>query len=100
MVPDKKPVHQKTRVVRYDQRYFKVTPKGRAPKVTKVWKADEEPWYIRYAYDWMLLLFALPILAARASVSSDGWTAVSLEVILMGIFFMWLVTLPPEEHER
>jgi len=100
MMPDKKPVHRVTRVVRYDQRYFKVTPKGRAPKVTKVWKADEKPWYIRYAYDWMLLLIVLPFLVARASVSTEGGVAFCLEVVIMGIFIMWLVTLPPEEHER
>jgi hypothetical protein len=81
-------------------RYFKVTPKGRAPKVTREWKVEEKPWYIRYAFDWMLLLIALPFLLARGSVSDDGWTAFGLEVILVGIFFMWLVTLPPEKHER
>jgi len=73
---------------------------GVATKVTKVWKADEKPWYTRYAYDWMLILIAVPFLVARASVPNDGWTAFGLEYILIGIFFMWLVTLPPEEHER
>jgi hypothetical protein len=100
MVPDKKPGQQKTKVVRYNQRYFKVTPKGRAPKVTRVWKVEEKPWYIRYAYDWMLLLIAVPFLVARAWVPNNGWTAFGLEYILIGIFFMWLVTLPPGEHER
>lgn len=100
MVSEKESGRQKAIVVRDKQRYFKVTTKGRAPKVTRVWEADEMPWYIRYAYDWTLLLIALPILVARASVSSDGWVSVALEFILIGIFFMWLVTLPPEEHER
>ncbi len=80
------------------QRYFKLTPKGRAPEVTMEWPAAEMPWYIRYAYDWMLLLIALPVLLARAIVDSDGLVAFGLEVVLIGIFFMWLVTLPPEQR--
>jgi len=100
MVPIKQPGHQKTIVIRQEQRYFKVAPKDRAPKVTREWKADEKPWYIRYAFDWLLLLIAIPFVLARTSVSDGGLAAFGLEVVLIGIFFMWLVTLPPEEHER
>ena len=61
---------------------------------------EEKPWYVRYAFDWMLLLFAVPFITLRNMVPDDGWVAFSLEVILFWIFFMWLVTLPVEDHER
>ena len=85
---------------REGQRYFKLTPKGRPPKVHMEWPAEEKPWYIRYAYDWVLLLIAIPLLILRVSVNNDGWVAICLEVILIGIFFMWLVTLPSSEYEK
>ena len=99
MVRDKDPALQRAISVQRDQRYFKVTDKGRAPKVTREWKVEEKPWYIRYAFDWTLLLISIPFIIARASVSNDGWAAFSLEVVLVGIFIMWLVTLPPEVNE-
>lgn len=81
------------------QRCFKVTPKGRAPEVTMEWPAGEKPWYIRYAYDWMLFLLAVPFVTARAIVDDDGWASFVMEIILVGIFFMWLVSLTPENYE-
>ena len=100
MVSIKKPSHHMTSAMMLEQRHFKITPKGRAPKVTREWKADKKPWYIRYAFDWTLVLIAFPFIVARASVSDVTWAAFSFEVVLIGIFFMELVTLPPEEHER
>ena len=82
------------------QRHFKVTPKGRAPEVTRVWEVKDTPWYVRYAIDWILLLFAIPLILLRTLVPDDGWVAFTLEVVLIFIFFMWLVTLPVEDHER
>ena len=81
------------------RRHIEVTPKGRAPEVTRVWEVKDTPWYVRYAYDWFLLLVAIPILITRSLVPDGGWMAFILEVLLIGIFFMWLVSLPPEKHE-
>lgn len=81
------------------QRSREVRPKGRALEVTRVWEVRDTPWYVRYAYDWFLLLVATPILFARSLVPDGGGMAFILEVLLIGIFFMWLVSLPPEKHE-
>ena len=100
MNPDNRPDHHKTIGELQNQRYFKVTDKGRAPKVTREWKVREKPWYIRYAWDWMLLLIAIPLVYTRAFVSDDGLAAFGIEIALICIFYMWLVTLPSGEHER
>jgi hypothetical protein len=100
MVPDKEPRNQHIRDIENTERYFKVTPKGRAPKVTREWNADDKPWYIRYAFDWMLLLIAVPFIVASMSVTDDSWAAFSLDVVLIGIFFMWLETQVHEVHDR
>lgn len=84
---------------REEQRYFKVTPKVRAPEVHMEWPEEEKPWYIRYAYDWMLLLIAIPFLVVRVFVNNDGWTAFLMETVLVGILCMWLVSLPPGKYE-
>lgn len=81
------------------QRSREVKPKGRAPEVTRVWEVRDTPWYVRYAYDWFLLLVVTPILIARSLMPEGGWMAFILEVLLIGIFVMWLVSLPPEKHE-
>jgi hypothetical protein len=94
------PDHLDPREGQYHQRYFKLTRKGRAPKVTRVWPVEAKPWHIRYAYDWILLLISIPLIYGRVSISSNEWIAFSLEVLLAGIFFMWLTTLTHEEHER
>jgi hypothetical protein len=70
------------------QRYFKVTPKGRAPKVTRIWPAEEIPWYSQYYLDFLLLLIAIPIVYARSKVPDGGWVAFGLEIILVWIVIM------------
>jgi hypothetical protein len=84
----------------HHQRYFKLTRKGRVPKVTREWPAEEKPWYIRYAYDWMLLLITILLLVTRAVIVTNEWIAFSLDVLMMCIFFMWLTTLTPEQAEK
>jgi hypothetical protein len=96
MVLDKESNRGRIIIIHDDQRYFKVTAKGRAPKVTREWKVKDTPWYIRYAFDWILFLFAIPFIVARALVSDGGWFAFILEAVLVGIFIMWLVTLTSE----
>ena len=97
---EQEPSHHQVGGVRNNQRYFKVTNKGRAPKVTRVWGVEEKPWYIRYAWDWILLLIAIPLVIAKASISDEGLAAYGIDMILIWIIFLWLVTLPPGEHER
>jgi hypothetical protein len=68
------------------QRYFKVTPKGRAPEVHMEWPAEEEiPWYYRYFLDFVLILIAVPLIYARTKVLDDGWVACVIEMILVFI---------------
>jgi len=81
------------------QRSLNPTPQGRAPEVTRVWEVKDTPWYVRYAFDWFLLLIALPILIARLLMPDGEWIAFILEILLIGIFFMWLASLPPEKNE-
>ncbi len=97
---EREPRNHQVGRVKNNQRYFKVTPKGRAPKVTRVWKVEEKPWYIRYAYDWILLLIVIPLVYSWTFVSDEGWAAYGIEIALICIFYLWLVTLPHEEHER
>ena len=78
------------------QRYFKLTPKARAPEVTREWPAEKMPWYYQYALQWMLLLIALPIVYTRIHVSEDTWLAYILEMVL--IWFFIQIILPPREH--
>lgn len=78
------------------QRYFKVTPKGRAPKVTWVWPAEKLPWYYQYALHWILITAAIPLIYLRPRVSDDGWIGYILEVILIFIFIQ--IILPPRDQ--
>jgi len=99
MVEKVAPDLQDSRIERHHhQRYFKLTRKGRVPKVTRVWPVEEKPWYIRYAFEWMLLLISIPLSFSRVVFASNEWISFSLEVLLAGIFFMWLTTLTPENH--
>ena len=84
---------------REGQRYFKVTPKGRAPKVHLEWPAEEEiEWYYAYFMHVILVLIAIPVAMARKDVRDDGWLALILDAILIWIFLA--VILPPKKHWR
>jgi hypothetical protein len=75
------------------QRYFKLTSRGRAPKVHLEWPAEEEiPWYYRYFLDFVLILIAIPLIYARTKVLDDGWAAYGIEMIL--VFIVLLVIQP------
>ena len=78
------------------QRYFKLTPKGRAPKVTRVWPAEKLPWYYQYALHCFLLTAAMPLIYLRTRVSDDGWIGYILEGILIFIFIQ--IILPPRDQ--
>ena len=82
------------------QQHIKPTPNTCAPEVTREWPAEKIPWYIQYVFDWILFMIVLLFIVARAVVSNEGWTTFLLVYILIGLFFMWLVTISPEEHER
>ncbi|MHA2313164.1 MAG: hypothetical protein ACXADF_16880 [Candidatus Thorarchaeota archaeon] len=71
-----------------------MTRKGRAPKVTKVWPVEEKPWYKYYLSDFILLLVADPISAARITVPDGTWASENLEMILIIVLFFWLMTIP------
>jgi hypothetical protein len=92
--------HLDSREGQYHQRYFKLTHKGRAPKVTRVWPAVEKSWYIRYAYDFIILLISIALVFMRAAFSRNEWISFSLEVLLAGFFYMWLTTLTTEGVEK
>ncbi|MHA2313096.1 MAG: hypothetical protein ACXADF_16525 [Candidatus Thorarchaeota archaeon] len=84
----------------HHQRYFKLTRKGRVPKVTRVWPAEEKPWYIRYAFDWMLLLISTLLLYMRIVLSINEWLDFILEVLIASTLFMWLTRLTPKGQSR
>ena len=84
---------------REGQRYFKLTPKGRAPKVHMEWPAEEEiPWYYAYFLHVILIIVAIPVAMARKDVPDDGWLAFFLDAILIWIFVV--VIMPPRETAR
>ena len=68
------------------QRYFKLTPKARAPKVMREWPAEENPWYYYYILDFILIAISIPIIIVRMIVPDDGWVASLLEFVLIAIF--------------
>jgi hypothetical protein len=84
----------------HHQRYFKLTRKGRVPKVTKVWPSEEKTRYTMYLSDIILLLLAAPIAVARTTVSDGTWVAENLEMALIIVLFFWLMTMSSDRHKR
>jgi hypothetical protein len=69
------------------QRYFKLTPKGRAPRVTRVWPADSDG----AAFDVLLLLsFALGLLFAAASFPEARYSRAYLLLGMACVLLVWL----------
>ena len=79
------------------QRYFKVTPKGRAPKVHMEWPAEEKiPWYYYYTLHGILMIIAIPVVIARRNVPGDTWLACLLDMVLVVLVIM--IIQPPNER--